>query len=237
MFADGSWALENLKWTDWGTNVAHATGISSASNGIPNQAQGKRIKTKAKVTLWNPGNVLGHRVYRCFALTLPKQVSSMILCLKNSHGWIYLTTNAKPPGTAPCASRQLVISLGTLSAALGHLAVPIRFHDRGGTCSLRGFPRVDGLLARGRVIIRAKPALTGYFGSWSIATITLENGQTASALLEGVDPAFFTRRPRSSRRLLVTPPNASHSVRLRAPYPFADLTIHPVVAGRNGGAT
>ena len=99
MFADGSWVLEKLRWTDWGTKVAHATGISSASNGIPNQAQGKRIKKKAKVTLWHPGTVLGHRVYRCFALTLPKQPNRMVLCLKNSHGWIYLPTKAKPPGT------------------------------------------------------------------------------------------------------------------------------------------
>ncbi|HZE15619.1 MAG TPA: hypothetical protein VE197_07860 [Mycobacterium sp.] len=99
MFADGSWVLEKLKWTGWGSKVADATGISSASNGIPNQAQGKRIKKKAKVTLWNPGRVLGHTVYRCFALTLPKRANSMILCLKNRHGWNYLPTNAKPPGT------------------------------------------------------------------------------------------------------------------------------------------
>ena len=139
------------------------------------------------------------------------------------------------PVARPCASRQLLISLGPESAASGHLVIPIRFHDRGGTCSLRGYPRVDGLSASGRVVVRAKPALTGFFGSWSIATITLKNGQTASALLQGVDAAFFAHPPPSSRRLRVTPPNASQSVRLRAPYPFADLTIHPVVTGRNGG--
>lgn len=133
-----------------------------------------------------------------------------------------------------CASQQLLISLGPESAASGHLAIPIRFHDSGNTCSLRGYPRVDGLSASGRVVVRAKPALTGYFGSWSIATITLKKGQTASALLEGVDPSFFARPPPSSRRLRVTSPNASHSVRLRAPYPLADLTINPVVASQSG---
>lgn len=133
-----------------------------------------------------------------------------------------------------CASRQLQISLGPESAASGHLAVPIRFHDRGNTCSLRGYPSVDGLSASGRLVVPAKPALTGYFGSWSIATIILKNGQTASALLEGVDPSFFAHRPPSSRRLRVTPPNASHSVQLRAPYPLALLTIHPVVARKSG---
>ncbi len=100
MFADGSWALEKLKWTGWGTKVAHATGISSASNGIPDQAQGKRIKKKAYVTLWNPGQVLGHRVYRCFALSLPKQANNTTDCLRNQHGsWYYAFTKAEPPST------------------------------------------------------------------------------------------------------------------------------------------
>ena len=146
-----------------------------------------------------------------------------------------LAVGLTPATPRPCASRQLVVSLGTLSAALGHLALPIRFRDRGGTCSLRGFPRVDGLSASGRVIIRATRALRGYFGRWRIATIILENGQTASALLEGGDPAFFSPQPRSSRSLRITPPNASHSVRRRTSYPLCYLTIHPVVAGRNGG--
>ena len=43
IFADGSWDLQGLRWTGWGSSVAHAVGISSASNGIPNMAQGKRI--------------------------------------------------------------------------------------------------------------------------------------------------------------------------------------------------
>ncbi len=149
-----------------------------------------------------------------------------------AYGASFLTETSTTP---KCASHQLLISLGPESAASGHLAIPIRFHDRGDTCSLRGYPRVEGLSASGRVVVRAKPALTGYFGSWSITTITLKNGQTASALLEGVDAAFLAPPPPSSRRLRVTPPNASHSVRLRAPYPVARLTIHPVVAGQSGG--
>ncbi len=136
---------------------------------------------------------------------------------------------------SPCKSHQLVISLGTLSAASGHLALPIRFHDIGGACSLRGFPRVDGLSVSGRVIIRAKRALEGYFGQWRVATVALKHGETASALLEGLDPAFLSRPPRSSERFRITPPNASNGVRRRTSYPLCRLIIHPVVAGRNGG--
>jgi hypothetical protein len=52
--ADGSADVEHLHWTGWGSSVAHANGISSASNGIPNMAHGKRIKSPAQVTLSNP---------------------------------------------------------------------------------------------------------------------------------------------------------------------------------------
>jgi hypothetical protein len=69
LFADGSWDIEQLHWTGWGSSVAHATGISSASNGIPNEEQGKRIKTPAQITLSDPGQFQGHEVYRCFVLT------------------------------------------------------------------------------------------------------------------------------------------------------------------------
>src|SRR5271167_1448599 len=51
LFNDGSWALIHLHWTGWGTSVARGTGLSSASNGIPNMAQGKRIITPASITL------------------------------------------------------------------------------------------------------------------------------------------------------------------------------------------
>jgi hypothetical protein len=71
LFADGSWGLEGLKWTGWGSPVAHATGISSASNGIPNQAEGTRIKTSAEATVSSPGSFLGHRVYRCIDVAVP----------------------------------------------------------------------------------------------------------------------------------------------------------------------
>jgi hypothetical protein len=174
---------------------------------------------------------LGRRVLRIAVLYGAIQVTTGVVAVQAVHG------SSAGDVASPCASRQLVISVGTLSAAAGHLALPIRFHDGGGTCSMRGFPRVDGLSASGRVIIRAKRALTGYFGRWRIATITLKNGQTASALLEGLDPAFFSRPPRSSRSLRITPPNASHSVMRRTSYPLCDLIIHPVVAGRDGSGT
>jgi hypothetical protein len=90
LFADGSWVLEGLKWTGWGTPVAHATGISSASNGIPNQAEGTRIKTPAEAMLSNPGAFFGHRIYRCIHVFVqPPANFGGNRCLKRT-GSLYL---------------------------------------------------------------------------------------------------------------------------------------------------
>jgi hypothetical protein len=92
MFADGSWGIERLHWTGWGSSVAHASGISSASNGIPNMAEGKRIKKPAQITLSSPGRFYGHEVYRCFKLTVAAPATSERLCLKDQHGYWFLET-------------------------------------------------------------------------------------------------------------------------------------------------
>jgi hypothetical protein len=100
MFADGSWDLESLSWTGWGTSVARATGISSASNGIPDQATGTRIKSPVTVTLSQPGRFQGHEVYRCFTLKSPAHPeSNERLCLKDQGHGYYLLASA--PLTKP----------------------------------------------------------------------------------------------------------------------------------------
>lgn len=73
---DGSWALEKLRWSGWGKSVARATGISSSSNCVPNCATGKRTNMPARLALSSPGRVRGHRVYRCFELTVPSHPRS-----------------------------------------------------------------------------------------------------------------------------------------------------------------
>jgi hypothetical protein len=99
LFADGSWDVEQLRWSGWGSSVAHATGISSASNGIPNQAEGKRIKTAARVTLSKPGKFEGREVYRCFTLTIASRpASDQHLCLKQlDDSWYFATAKPSTP--------------------------------------------------------------------------------------------------------------------------------------------
>jgi hypothetical protein len=88
LFADGSWDIDHLRWTGWGSATAHARGTSSASNGSPNQVQGKRIKTPGQITLSDPGRFHGREVYRCFALTVPPPATDLRGCLEG-HGGYY----------------------------------------------------------------------------------------------------------------------------------------------------
>jgi len=82
LFQDGQWVLEKLRWTDWGSSVAHAKGLSSSSDGQPNAAEGKRIVTWAKVRLSKPGRFRGHDVYRCFSITVPPPAHYGRSCLQ-----------------------------------------------------------------------------------------------------------------------------------------------------------
>jgi hypothetical protein len=92
LFEDGQWVLEKLHWTGWGSPVALAKGLSSSSNGDPNAEEGKRIVTRAKVRLSQPGVFHGHRVYRCIRVTVPPPAHYPAACLQRSHRYIGLLT-------------------------------------------------------------------------------------------------------------------------------------------------
>ena len=68
---DGSVALVHLRWSGWGTNVARASGVWSASSCAPSCATGKLTTSPARLTLSSPGIVGGRRVYRCFQISPP----------------------------------------------------------------------------------------------------------------------------------------------------------------------
>ncbi len=87
LFADGSWDIAHLHWTDWGSSVAHAKGISSASNGIPSEAAGKRLLTPGQITLSDRGPFYGRVVYPCFKLTVPPPATSLHGCLVGHGGY------------------------------------------------------------------------------------------------------------------------------------------------------
>jgi hypothetical protein len=87
MFADGSWVIEKLRWSSWGGAVARATGISSASTGVPDQATAPRIKSAAELVVSHPERLLGRELYGCYQLTDPSYPrSDQHECLKHSYG-------------------------------------------------------------------------------------------------------------------------------------------------------
>jgi hypothetical protein len=99
LFEDGQWIIEKLHWKDWGSPVARATGKSSSSDDDPNAAEGKRIITWAKVTLYDMGTFEGRRVYRCIRIEVPPPAhwgsESGTGCLQRIGNSVLLL----PPGT------------------------------------------------------------------------------------------------------------------------------------------
>lgn len=94
LFEDGSWLIEKLHWTGWGSPVAVAQGKSNSDNDKPNVAKGKRIITPAKVTLYKPGVFEGRRVYRCIRIKLQPPAHYEASCLERSGS----TVGLGPPG-------------------------------------------------------------------------------------------------------------------------------------------
>jgi len=87
MSQDGAWIIEKLHWSSWGGPVARATGISSASNGIPSIAQGKRTNDPVRFVVSQPRHLFGRTVYACYQLTDPKAPQTdQHDCLKRTGG-------------------------------------------------------------------------------------------------------------------------------------------------------
>lgn len=101
---DGSVALTGLRWTGWGSPVARAGGIWSASDCTPSCASGKRTTLTAHFALSSPVWLFGHKVYRCFTLQVPDHPrADMRECLERQGGRYVYTTVPTPtmPTDAP----------------------------------------------------------------------------------------------------------------------------------------
>jgi hypothetical protein len=119
MFEDGSWVLEDLHWSTWGSKTARAAGISSASNCEPNCADGKRTKLHATLTLSSPGTVLGHRVYRCLQLTVPAYPKSdEHLCIKRI-GSVYAYSAVTTGGNSSTTHSPEFYGPGEVACGMG----------------------------------------------------------------------------------------------------------------------
>ncbi|HEX3827014.1 MAG TPA: DUF4232 domain-containing protein [Sporichthyaceae bacterium] len=138
-----------------------------------------------------------------------------------------------------CNPAQLTVGGGELDGGLSHTGSIVIFTNRGGPCTLRGYPDMVEIDRNGRIVERARRTLGGYLGgAHRVRTVHLATGGSASAVYEGLDAQQYGEPPCPEyTALLVTPPGTTRATRLSrsdALLGVCDLEIHPVVPGRNG---
>lgn len=114
---DGSFALLHLRWIGWGTDVARATGVWSASDCTPSCASGKRTTGAAGISLSRPGWVLGRRAYRCFQVTLIARHGNRARTCLRRHGNFYFYAMTAEPAVSPARRAEGPRHARTLCAA------------------------------------------------------------------------------------------------------------------------
>ena len=179
--ADGSADVEHLQWTGWGASVAHATGISSASNGIPNMAQGKRIKKPAQVTLSSPGLFQGREVYRCFAVTVPPAAASPPSCLTDRGGYWSLTGTMPSGGSGTTATTTAASPTPPTPSTYAEFYTP----SRNIACEMSD----NGTAQAGIACIMQKPPAMAGLKASGVATICQHQGLRCTGNL-GYDPSL-----------------------------------------------
>jgi hypothetical protein len=97
IFLDGSWEIENLRWSGWGASVAHDTGVGTA------RGNGSSKPVAARLTVSRPTLFFGRQVYSCFQLTIPATPAANLNdCIRRA-GSLYIYSPAgktPPPATA-----------------------------------------------------------------------------------------------------------------------------------------
>ena len=176
--------------------------------------------------------------------TTPSSTSTTAAALPTTSTKATPSSSTTPAQPALCTTGQLTITIAGIQGGLGHAGEVILFKNTGNACQLHGYPGADGVNDNGVVVVSARRTPSGYLGGLPSAStggpnVTLTDGQTASALFEGINGAVASLGPCPDyTAVAVTPPNETHTVHLSSPggtlcYP----EIHPVVAGMTGDAT
>jgi hypothetical protein len=134
-----------------------------------------------------------------------------------------------------CRLSELSVAPGQSQGAAGSITVPILFKNIGTrTCVLQGYPGVAGLNAANQQVTQAVRTPFTHVGPPS--PISIAPGQTASAPVQGSDvPVGTATTCTSYPKLLVTPPNETHSQQVNVSLPGCNgLRVGPVVAGTAG---
>jgi hypothetical protein len=133
-----------------------------------------------------------------------------------------------PDSKAPrCRSAQLKITLGAVDAGAGNRYLPVRFTNRSKkACTLRGYPTVEGLNAKGHAVTTARHAQGP-----RVVTVTLQPGQrvTATVHATAVPSGNATSCGPDYAGLRVTAPGGIRSAKVKVELPSCSgLSVTPI---------
>ncbi|MGA3215403.1 MAG: DUF4232 domain-containing protein [Acidimicrobiales bacterium] len=152
-----------------------------------------------------------------------------------------LDSYALPSNSPLCTMSDLAVGAGLGGAGLGHVGLPVLFRNRTRIpCRVGSYPSVAVLDRSGRKVATAKDTLSGYLGGLPEKTVNppvvnLLPGESASALVEGLDSMGNGAACPAYPALLVSLPGLAQSVRVVHVFNgCSDLEVHPFVPGTTG---
>jgi hypothetical protein len=190
----------------------------------------------AKSRKTNEGHGMGIRKCRTYLVIA---VTGALLSVACGAGRAHA---AGDPVGPRCVASQLAVSQHAGEGGLGNFGAVVVFTDRGGPCTMHGYPGLVALRG-GRVIVRAHETRNGYLGGLRDGTpapvVHLRTGRSASALYDGrsTPPGGTPSQCPQYTALLVTAPGTGRAFRLprgSSALALCDLQIHPVVPGTGG---
>jgi hypothetical protein len=142
--------------------------------------------------------------------------------------------------TSACSGSAIVVSATETEGATGHGSLVLHFRNTSGRpCTLFGYPALNALDGRGRVVARAQRTASGFAGGSHNGThaVVLRPGASASATVEWLNfNAATSGSCPFSQSIATAPPNVSHLVRLPRSVSTCELQVHPVVPGLSGNS-
>jgi hypothetical protein len=147
----------------------------------------------------------------------------------------------RPVSAAACTAQSLSVTGSAASGGDSHAGLVIVYTNTGQIpCSMSGYPGLAILSAAGKQIIQATRTPSGYLGGIRngkppFATVLLDAGGSASALVEGQVVNNTGKTCPTEHALLTTPPATTAPIKISATTVFCgQVQIHPIVAGKSG---
>jgi hypothetical protein len=148
-----------------------------------------------------------------------------------------MLTAASSAAPRPCGNAALAVTAGRSQGATGHGNFVLRFRNiTGRACTLRGYPGLDAVGRRGRVLEHAKRTRHGFTGGTrhGVRTVLLAPRRFASADVEWRNVGRNGRDCTFSALVYATPAGTRHTVHLNKQVSLCGLQVHPTVSGKSG---